>query len=121
MLMEEMIAAGQYDSYNRDINSENFPIKESGSLEVNLEFVHLGRNATTDEVEAELDKHGLRPATLAELLAFGAKYPDVQREFPVIASGSVWRGRGGGRDVPCLVRARVWSRSRSRLACLWVG
>jgi len=104
MLLEEMIASGQYDSCNKDINSENFPIKGTGALEVNLELVHLGRKATTDEVEAELDKRGLRAATLVELLAFGAKYPELQREFPIIALGSVWRYHDGFRGVPFLLR-----------------
>ena len=45
---------------------------------------------------------GLRPANLPELLAFGAKYPKKQREFPIVALGSVWRYWCGSRSVACL-------------------
>jgi hypothetical protein len=42
-----------------------------------------------------------RSATLAELLAFGAKYPDAQRKNPIVALASVaWVG--GFRGVACL-------------------
>ncbi|MFH1990409.1 MAG: hypothetical protein ABIJ19_00960 [Patescibacteria group bacterium] len=44
----------------------------------------------TGEVLSELDKMGLRPVTLKELLALGEGFPNLQREFPIIALGSVW-------------------------------
>jgi len=44
----------------------------------------------------------LRPATLPELLAFGAKYPDKQKEFPIMALGSVWIDPDGDRRVHSL-------------------
>ena len=45
---------------------------------------------------------GLCPATLQELCAFGEKYPDIQREFPVVALGSVYVSLYGRRGVPYL-------------------
>jgi hypothetical protein len=45
---------------------------------------------------------GYRPAELSELLAFGENYPEVQRKFPVIAFGSIWR-RWDARQVPYLL------------------
>ena len=44
----------------------------------------------SDAVLRELDKRGLRAAELRELLAFGEKYPHVQREFSIAALGSKW-------------------------------
>lgn len=64
--------------------------------------MHFNRNIESDTALAELDKMGLRPATLPELLAFGAKYPDKQREFPIVALGSVWRDLCGDRVVAYL-------------------
>ena len=49
-----------------------------------------------------MDEAGYRPATLAELLALGESQPELQRQFPIIALGSVWRGAFGRRRVACL-------------------
>lgn len=89
--LAEMIAAGNYDWQNTDIIAEHFPIPPAkrGKEEVEIELVHLNRYAESDEVLRELDKMGLRPATLPELLAFGAAYPNKRREFPIAALGSV--------------------------------
>ncbi len=122
--LEQMIAAGRYDYANEDINQKNFllrppasedgsersdcggshltPGQVSGDGETELELVHLGPNLATEQVLAELDRRGLRPATLPELLAFGEAYPDVQWEFPVAAPGSSWTRPDGLRLVPCL-------------------
>ena len=85
--------------------------------EVAFEYVHMGRDASTDEVLAEMDRHGLRPALYEELLAFGAKYPDEQRQFPIIALGSVWRGFGGRLRVAYLSRGG----SERSLSLYWFG
>lgn len=113
--LAEMIAAGKYDWINPDITADNFPISGNDQVEVNLELIHFNRTMESDDVLKELDKAGLRPATIAELLAFGIKYPEKQREFPVVALGSIWQGRGGDRDVPGL-----WSLSDVRsLSLSW--
>jgi hypothetical protein len=100
--VEEMVAAGKCDWSNSDISSKHFPSDKKGKVEVNIELVHFNRTMESDEVLRELDKQDLRPATLPELLAFGATYPDKQREFPIVALGSVWRGLDGDRVVACL-------------------
>jgi len=100
--LTEMIAAGDYDWTNSDITAENFPVSGDGRQEVELELVHLNREASTEEVLEELDRRGLRPARIEELLALGAKHPELQKQFPIIAFGSVWRDPGGYRCVPCL-------------------
>jgi hypothetical protein len=67
-----------------------------------VELVHFGRDMESESVLKEFEARGLRAATLPELLAFGATYPEKQCEFPVVALGSVWRSRGGHRYVPYL-------------------
>ena len=52
-----------------------------------------------DEVERELDKMGLRPGKIEELLAVGETYPDLQRQFSVIALGSVAEVSGNRHAV----------------------
>lgn len=100
--LEDMIAAGKYDYANPDINAKHFPVAKHGKEDVAVELVHFDRNISSDEAIPELDKMGFRPATLPELLAFGEKYPDVQRRFPVVALGSVWLRLSGRRNVACL-------------------
>src|SRR3989338_11533408 len=102
--LQQMIAVGKYDYANSDINSNNFPITGNGKQEVIVELVHYGRDMTTDDVLKDFEARGLRAATLPELLAFGATYPEKQREFPIVALGSVWQGRVGNRFVHYLGR-----------------
>ncbi|MBW3537948.1 hypothetical protein KY386_00470 [Candidatus Parcubacteria bacterium] len=114
----EMVAAGGYDHANDDITYEHFPVSESGTVKACAIFVHLNRVVTDAEVVlAEIDRLGLRPGTMPELLALGAHYPDLQRQFPIVALGSVWTNPHGRRGVGCL-----WSSSPLRYLDLhWFG
>lgn len=86
--LAQMIEAGEYDRTADDITWGNFTVKKRESGEVELHIVGFGRDMTTDEVLAELDKRNLRPAELSELLALGATHRNLQRSFPFIALGS---------------------------------
>jgi len=100
--VKEAIAAGKYDYVNDNINGKNFQAHESDFGDKYLVPVWFDVLATSGDVVREMEKSmNLRPATLMELLAFGEKYPDEQRKFPIIALGSscVIDGR---RSVPCL-------------------
>jgi hypothetical protein len=57
---------------------------------------------TSEQVIVEIDKAGYRPAKIEELLALGEAQPDLQRQFPIVALGSVWRDSDGSRYVPYL-------------------
>jgi len=100
--LAEMIKAGQYELINDDITGENFPIRGTGQQEVELMLVHLNRIVTTREVLEYLNSQGLEPAKIEHLLAFGAVYPDAQREFPIVALGSSFVADGGSRYYPYL-------------------
>lgn len=56
--------------------------------EVAFEYVHMGRDASTNEVLAEMDRRGLRPALYEELLGFAEKHPDELRKYSIVALGS---------------------------------
>lgn len=115
--IEEGVKAGRYDWANSDITSKNFLTnKLKGTVEVAVELIHLNRVVSTSEALRELDKAGYRPAELHELLAFGEKYPELQRKFPVVALGSVWQDRLGSHDVPYLDRYG----SRRHLHLIWI-
>lgn len=102
--LAKMVKAGNYDWVNSDINSKHFPLKGKGKHKLEAVLFHFNRSIESDEAIAEMNKQDYHPATIEELLALGKKYPDLQKEFPIIALGSVWRGPGGGRSVPCLDR-----------------
>ena len=91
--VEAAVKAGKYDLTNENITSKNFPSIRRGMANIDIILVHYNQYMESDEVIHDLDKGGLRlrPAELPELLAFGAKYSDIQRDFPIIALGSAWR------------------------------
>jgi hypothetical protein len=81
--------------------------------EVAFEYVHMDRDASTDEVLAEMDRRSLRPALYEELLGFAEKYPDEQRKYPIVALGSE-SGVRGDRHV-----AYLWYDDRGRCLLLY--
>lgn len=113
--VEEALTAGSYDLMNNDLTSEHFLPTRRGIEQVELKLIHFGRQMTSDEVTTELDKQGLRQATIEELLALGADLhtQDLQRQFSIIALGSVWTSPSGNRRVPVL-----WGDDRERCAGL---
>ena len=107
--LEQMILAGKYGYANSDITVANFPITGKGIVEEEIILVHFDRDISSDDAEKELATMGLEPARLEHATAFGAKYPDVQREYPIVFLGSVWTDPRGSRRVPYLSR---WSDER---------
>lgn len=104
LAVEKAVRAGNYDWSDSDITAGHFPITKSGKAAVKVELVHFAKTMSSDKVLAELDAQGLRPAEFHELLALGAAHPELQREFPIIALGSVWLGPHGYRRVASLDR-----------------
>ena len=101
--LSEMIHDSNLLRCSCEINDKNFPVQGDGSQEVELVLVHLNQGTSTEEVLAHLDAHGLEPARLEHLLAFGAKYSDVvRREISVVALGSVWINSYSRRNAPVL-------------------
>jgi hypothetical protein len=97
--LEDAIAAGKYDSYNSDITAENFHLKGEIIVATELVLYHPKRSIKRDSVVQKFNQKGLEAGTLRELCAFGAKYPDIQCEFPIVALGSP-----PDQDVPYLDR-----------------
>lgn len=112
---EEALGAGNYDSVNENLAGEHFPSTRGGIEQVVVHLIHFGRQMTSEEVLEELDKQGLRSATIEELLALGADphTKDLQRQFPTVALGSVLTYPSGHRYAPAL-----WGGDRDRCASL---
>jgi len=122
MSLEAMIKVGAYDYENNEITAERFPLAGKGRIDVDSIVEHFGKYISTDAALKALDKKGLRPATIAELLAFGAKYPEEQRKYPIVALGSVGVDSIGYRVVACLYE--LDSKRRLNLRCVgddWSG
>lgn len=103
--VEQAIIDGNYDWKNSDITSKNFPISPEmvgKKMEAQTKLFHFNRDISSEDVISEMDKAGYRPATLMELLVLGILFPELQRQFPVVALGSVWRDAHAYRHVPFL-------------------
>ncbi|MST04401.1 MAG: hypothetical protein EXS49_02440, partial [Candidatus Pacebacteria bacterium] len=104
LVLEQMIELGNYDWKDPAITAKNFPLeRRDEKRQVKGILVHYGRDMSTDAVLSDLNAKGLRPAPIDELLALGAKHPDLQRKFPIVALGSSFV-YGGGRYYPYLHR-----------------
>lgn len=99
--LAEMITAGKYDEVDDKITQNCFPVEGEGAVDIKIQLVHFGRRTESNEAIHKLNAGGLRPATLPELLAFGAKFPE-SCESPIAAIGSVWRRGRDHRSVPYL-------------------
>ena len=115
--LTEMIQAGKYDWKNDDITSGHFPIEGSGQQEKEVVFFHFGRDISSNDAIAEMEKAGYRPARIEELLALGASQPELQKQFPFVGLGSAWQHPGGSRHVPCL----GWHGVGRGLGLRWFG
>src|ERR1051325_72652 len=99
--IDKAIAVGNYSQINSHITEKNFPTIRSGVEKIEVVIVNIDSVMYLEDVPRELDRMGFRPADLRELLAFGARYPKVQRQYNIFALGSFWDWRGF-RSVPNL-------------------
>ena len=65
-------------------------------------LVDFDRQITSEDAIAEATRRGLARPQYEDALYFGAAYPDVQRERPVVFLHEPWLGFFGRRDVVCL-------------------
>jgi len=97
MKLQTLIKNGKFNYVNTDITAKNFPApKKLGKVEL----INFKRNISSEEAIKEMDKKGMRPANLYELLVFAEK--EWNGKDWVVALGSVWRGPYGDRYVPYL-------------------
>ena len=116
--VQEMINAGNYGWTNNDIMEKHFPLPtelNGKQVSVSTKLFHFNRSISSKNAIAEMDKAGYRPATLTELLALGEAYPELQKEFPIVAFGSIWRRGSDRRHVPVL----LFDGHKRRLALRW--
>jgi hypothetical protein len=102
--IEKLVTNGKYDYANSNIVSANFPEEKNPTAELEAVLFHPDEEDVTSEAVLErMENENLRPASVRELLVFGVQFPDVQRQFPIVALGTVVQ-LYGDRLVACLGR-----------------
>jgi hypothetical protein len=99
--IETEIKAAGFDWSNDGINTKNFPKPEGGDVSDKDIILFWFKGIGSYEAIAKMAEEGCRPADVWELTALAKAQPDLQREYPIIALGSVCK-LDGSRRVPCL-------------------
>ncbi len=101
--LEEAMRAGGYNDIHREILPSASWFTDFGRKEkLQMKLLEFEQPVSTEEVLAKAKAKSLRLANLFELLAFGAKYPEVQWDYPVLALGSRWRNQNGDQGIAYL-------------------
>ena len=112
--LKYLIKKAKFDWVNDNITPKNFPDKH---IRGKVELIHLHKGISSEDAIKEMYEKGYIPANILELVQFSIDNPEKQREFPIVALGSVWQCPNGYRLVTCLYRG-VSERS---LDLAWFG
>jgi len=99
---EELVAAGNYGYAHSCVTSDNFPVRSTSPTVREIVLLAFDREVSSEDAIAEATRHDLARPEYEDALYFGAAYPDVQRERPVVFLHEPWLGFFGRRDVVCL-------------------
>ena len=102
MSVEDVVKTGNFDTIDESINSTNFPKLANGQKLDGIEvfLFHFNKFMSSESVISEMDKAGYKPANIWIVIYLVIKEPYLQREFPIVALGSI--GLGAFRPVPSL-------------------
>lgn len=125
--LTDMIVAGRYDLVEGQIIDEKyFPVNADRFTTKGLETIRFSHDVRgIEKILVEIDQRGFRPATVEELLAFGAEnlapatYEDYSKKLyqgTVIALGTSCE-RFGARYSPFFTNKMI----ERRLALCWLG
>lgn len=118
---EDWVAAGNYSFRNSDINAVNFPSAGTGRVAYEGRLLSVGCGLYPSTVEKAIRDSGSDsgspwiPTRIGPLLAFGAAFPEVQRDFMVI--GLYARSIIGSTDMMAVLDER---RGMRRLQLRWL-
>lgn len=87
--ISDMIIAGRYDYYDRNINEANFKIPERKRRR-KINFRLFGFDRVSKRVISRMASKGFLPANIEEILVFGELRPELQRYNPIVALNAVW-------------------------------
>ena len=84
----QMVEVGKYDHHFEEAHEKFWSADETGQKDIQISLFTFDREVTSGEVVKEMGKDGFRPATVKELLAFGAANPKCHLEGDTVALGS---------------------------------
>lgn len=86
----------------QEIRNYRYHVRQKGGQDLVISVLAFKSLKNPSEVVMEMEKIGLRPATIHELLALGCQYPASVRMHPIVALGSDLDLRPGNCYVPFL-------------------
>lgn len=89
--VKDMVTIGNYWRVEHQITDQNFPIVGSGKAKFNTEIVRFDKRLSSEEILSRFKARNLSPAKIEILLAFAASYPEEERDYIIVALGSVWK------------------------------
>lgn len=89
--IEEMFSEGKYDKVPKDIKSKISSFEKQGVVETKVNLIKFGSCLFSREILDTFNQYNLRSANAPELLAFGAKYPHMQKYRPIVAINYLWQ------------------------------
>ena len=103
---KELTAEGKYEKISCYFAEKNFPEgKDIGEESIQVRLFNFEREITADEVIKEMGKENFRPATLKELLAYGAANLDCEKDGDTIA---LWKFQLFGLDMVPVIFPDTW-------------
>jgi hypothetical protein len=97
---EALVAAGDYGYAHSCVISDNFPVRRPDiELEREVVLLEFAQSVTSEDAVAGAMRLGLERPIYEDALAFGAAFPAVQIERPVVFLHDPWFGFFGRRDV----------------------
>lgn len=100
--LSDLITSLKLDWVNKNISEQNFPAQPEDLIETEKEYkeFHFGKTMTSENVIAEMNKKGFRPATTREQLKWAFKNWDGKSI--IVALGQTWLDPGSERVVSVL-------------------
>jgi hypothetical protein len=99
---EELVEAGDYGYAHSCVTSENFPVRSRRAARREVVLLAFDGEVTSVDAIAAAARLDLARPGHEDALQFGAQFPDVQREWPVVFLHEPWFGFFGRWDVLCL-------------------
>lgn len=96
--LNEMFKLGKYENAD-DYRFDNFDNLEAADSDrttvseiqkIDLTVMHFGTEIHTEAALHKIEKEGMRPVTLFELLSLGSQHPLLQLGFPIVALRMVY-------------------------------
>ncbi len=91
LAFEERITRGHYGWRNSDLTEKRFPVTAEQVGDWDWKIFHFDRNISSEGALRLMKEDGYDAGQIGHILAFGEKYPEEQRKFPIIGLGSVAR------------------------------